>query len=181
MTILLYFEKADANNSTVVILVVVVFVSTALFSFILFYCFPIPLCQSTKTVLDVLSSYRLEQMPSRAARAALVDDALSSAAAEAAAAAAAAAGGEGEGNGNINGSNGGKASGDVATYFAKYLTSPKLLDLELADASFRRQVRKSEIYILFSLSSFIFFSQALLQFLILFQYLTGVVSPKLRA
>lgn len=43
-------------------------------------------------------------------------------------------------------------------YFAKYLTSQKLLDLQLHDVSFRRSV--------------------LLQFLIVFQYLTSSVKFK---
>ncbi|KAG1649726.1 THO complex subunit 1 [Nymphon striatum] len=47
---------------------------------------------------------------------------------------------------------------DKLVYFAKYLTSPKLLDLEMSDTNFRRYV--------------------LLQFLIMFQYLTSNVKFK---
>ncbi|GFU58681.1 THO complex subunit 1 [Nephila pilipes] len=49
----------------------------------------------------------------------------------------------------------------TSVYFAKYLTSPKLLELELSDSHFRRYV--------------------LVQFLILFQYLTSPVKFKLES
>lgn len=52
-------------------------------------------------------------------------------------------------------------SSGVCVYFAKYLTSPKLLELELSDSHFRRYV--------------------LVQFLILFQYLTLQVKFKLES
>lgn len=53
------------------------------------------------------------------------------------------------------------SSNGACVYFAKYLTSPKLLELELSDSHFRRYV--------------------LVQFLILFQYLTSPVKFKLES
>ncbi len=47
---------------------------------------------------------------------------------------------------------------DMSLYFSKYLTSEKLLDLQLNDSNFRRQI--------------------LIQFLILFQYLSADVKFK---
>uniref|UniRef100_A0A3P8VZ11 THO complex 1 n=1 Tax=Cynoglossus semilaevis TaxID=244447 RepID=A0A3P8VZ11_CYNSE len=51
-----------------------------------------------------------------------------------------------------------RASGGEHVYFAKFLTSEKLMDLQLSDSNFRRHI--------------------LLQYLVLFQYLTGQVKFK---
>jgi THO complex subunit 1 len=63
-------------------------------------------------------------------------------------------------------------------YFAKYLTNPKLMELQLADSSFRRQVQG--IYFLLSIliMGVCVAVQLLVQCLVLFQYLKAEVKFK---
>ncbi len=60
-------------------------------------------------------------------------------------------------------------------YFAKYLTNPKLMELQLADSSFRRQVQRSfSVCVCAQLLAL----QLLVQCLVLFQYLQAEVKFK---